>query len=347
MLGLADDLKVRFKNIVNERTGLYFKDYALRDLEGAVSQRMKSLRLDSPLSYYNVLVMSAEKEDEFRELLNILTVNHTYFFRNEPQFKVLKDKILPEIIARKPRSRESGIVNRGSIHDPLSTIHETRPSLRIWSAGCSTGEEPYTIAIIISETIPDPENWDIKILATDASESALKKARKGEYPESAMKHIPPDYLDKYFKSTIHASRFTNDASRELRFTKEEAPMANKKILIIDDSRASVDAVTNALSGHDYQITSAGNGKDGIAAALKEKPDIVIVDIILPDINGLEVCKKIREKSGRSNPRIIALTGVIDAVDAVGARRAGADDFCVKSAEMSHLVEAVKKLADSV
>ena len=101
MVGLADDLKIRFKNLVNERTGLYFKDYALKDLEGAVSQRMKSRSLDSPLSYYNLLAFSEEKEDEFRELLNILTVNHTYFFRNEPQFKALKEKILPDIMLRK------------------------------------------------------------------------------------------------------------------------------------------------------------------------------------------------------------------------------------------------------
>ena len=64
---------------------------------------------------------------------------------------------------------------------------------------------------------------------------------------------------------------------------------------------------------------------------------------MPEMGGIEVCGAIRKKAGKDNPKIIAVTGVIDAIDAVGARRAGADDFCVKSRDMSHLVEAVKNL----
>jgi chemotaxis protein methyltransferase CheR len=98
---LTEDIKGRVKNIISERTGLYFKDYALKDLESAIERRMKDNELDSGLSYLNLLSFSERKEDEFRELLNILTINHTYFFRNEPQFELLKTKILPEIITRK------------------------------------------------------------------------------------------------------------------------------------------------------------------------------------------------------------------------------------------------------
>jgi chemotaxis protein methyltransferase CheR len=182
-ISIPENLKTSFKNIIKERTGLYFKDYTLKDLEGAILQRMDLRKLDSPVSYFNILSLSEEKEDEFRELLNILTVNHTYFFRNEPQFLILNKRILPEIIDRKLRSSPKGI----------------RPSLRIWSAGCSTGEEPYTLAMLVNRSIPDLENWDIQILATDASQAVLSQARKGIYSENSVRHIPKDYLDSYFR----------------------------------------------------------------------------------------------------------------------------------------------------
>jgi len=176
----SEDLRIKFKNIVNQRCGLYFRDYDFKDLEKAINLRMEILTIESALVYYNLLLFSDKKEDEFRELLNLLTVNHTYFFRNEPQFKALKEKILPEIIESKLNQKSE------------------RPSLRIWSAGCSTGEEPYTIAMIIDELIPDRQNWDIQILATDASVRVLDEAAQGVYGTAAMRLTPREYRDKYF-----------------------------------------------------------------------------------------------------------------------------------------------------
>lgn len=177
----SEELKLKFKNIINERCGLYFRDHDLKDLEKAISLRMNALSIDSAVSYYNLLLFSGRKEEEFRELLDLLTVNHTYFFRNQPQFKALKEVILPEIINRK-----------------LSQVTE-KPVLRIWSAGCSTGEEPYTIAMIIAEVIPDLKEWDIQILATDASTKALDEAVKGVYGVNSMRLTPEIYRHRYFK----------------------------------------------------------------------------------------------------------------------------------------------------
>lgn len=188
------ELKIKFKNLVNERSGLYFKDYDLRDLERAVTERLKACGLDSPIAYYELLVNSSRREDEFRELLNILTVNHTYFFRNEPQFKALKEKILPEIIR-----------NKTIYHSP-STNNPDKPVIRIWSAGCSTGEEPYSIAIILKELIPDLENWDIQILATDASTNALAAAKKGIYNTNALRLVSAEHRSKYFQAEHSSSQ---------------------------------------------------------------------------------------------------------------------------------------------
>ncbi|MBF0494030.1 MAG: tetratricopeptide repeat protein [Candidatus Omnitrophica bacterium] len=180
---LPEELQNKLRSYITERSGLYFKDHELRNLNEAVFSRMKTCNINSALAYYSFLTSSAQKENEIRELLNLLTVNHTYFFRDEPQFKVLKEKVLPEIIRNKS-------VRASEKH--------SKPSLRIWSAGCSTGEEPYTIAILIKELIPNIGDWDILILATDASEQALAGARKGIYSGISVKHTEKAYLEKYF-----------------------------------------------------------------------------------------------------------------------------------------------------
>lgn len=178
---LTESLRNQFKSLITDRCGLYFRDYDLKNMESAILDRMKALKIQSEVAYYNLLTFSGEKENEIRELLNLLTVNHTYFFRNEPQFAALQRKILPELIQKKMQGGQ-------------------KPTLRIWSAGCSTGEEPYTIAMILKETIPDIENWDIQILATDASSQALEKARLGIYHAQSVRLVEPSYLQKHFQT---------------------------------------------------------------------------------------------------------------------------------------------------
>jgi chemotaxis protein methyltransferase CheR len=165
---------------------------------------MKACSFDTVLAYYAYITSSEKKDDELRELLNRLTINHTYFFRNEPQFKVLKEKILPELIERKLsslRGREApeAISKLEIASSPSAPSNDGfRPTIRIWSAGCSTGEEPYTIAMIIKDVIPDTENWDIQILATDASTQALEAARKGVYSVNSMRLVDDYHKNRYF-----------------------------------------------------------------------------------------------------------------------------------------------------
>ena len=185
-----EEMRQRFKSFVNSRTGLYFKDYDFKDLDGVIAERMSSCGFDAVLTYYAYLTSSEKKDDELRELLNRLTINHTYFFRNEPQFKVLKEKILPEIVERKSTEKRAQSADK--------------PIIRIWSAGCSTGEEPYTIAMIVKDVIPDTENWDIQILATDASTDVLEKARKGVYNVNSMRLVDKNYLNRYFTESPKA-----------------------------------------------------------------------------------------------------------------------------------------------
>lgn len=182
---IQSELKIRFRSFVTARSGLYFKDYDLKDLEDAIYKRMRALNIASPLQYYDIVTKSEGREDEFRNFLNLLTIKHTYFFRSEHQFKVLKDKVLPEIIAKKVAA--SG---------PSSG---EKPSIRIWSAGCATGEEAYSIAMTVLDAIGEPDNWDIQIVATDASTEALEKAKRGEYSFNSIKPAPEDYIGRYFE----------------------------------------------------------------------------------------------------------------------------------------------------
>lgn len=185
-IAFPEELKTRLKSFITERSGLYFRDHDMKGLEEALIERIRSLGMDSAVTYYAYITSPEHREEELRELLNKLTITHTYFFRNEPQFKALREKILPEIVEKKLNQR------------PATGDQRQKPSIRIWSAGCSTGEEAYSIAITIMDVIPDIENWDVEILATDASTEALTKARRGVYGKSSVKPVKHDQMEKYF-----------------------------------------------------------------------------------------------------------------------------------------------------
>lgn len=118
----------------------------------------------------------------------------------------------------------------------------------------------------------------------------------------------------------------------------------KKILIIDDNEIDLLIAKRHLVSSGYnEIIAAQDANSGIEKLRQEKPDLVILDTVLPGTNGFEICRQIREIYGADSPKIIIFTGSIDAVDAVKAKRSGADDYCAKTSDCVPLVEAVKKL----
>jgi len=119
---------------------------------------------------------------------------------------------------------------------------------------------------------------------------------------------------------------------------------SKKILIIDDTDSDRKIVTRFLTKAGYDnIVIAENGEAGVAMAESEKPDLVITDTMMPGIDGFETCRQIREAHDSEAMKIIVTTGAIDAVDAVKARKAGANDYCVKTSDPTQIMTAVKTL----
>ncbi len=186
----------RFRNYIDENSGIFLDDYRADTLHTSLSIRMKALRLNDYNRYYALLLNKDEGEKEFKQLLNLVTINETSFFRYAAQFDVLRNRILPEIIERKK---------------------ETSRMIKIWSAGCSTGEEPYSIAMVLLEMLNDPASWKIDILGTDISQKALVDAQKGVYVKHSLRNTEQYYLKKYFKKDsdghMHIDRKVMDMVR--------------------------------------------------------------------------------------------------------------------------------------
>jgi len=173
---LQHDEHGKFHDFLIRHCGLHFERRNIRMLERGLESRMAALRINTYSEYYDYLEQNMERRQELQKLIQFLTVGETFFFRYHGHFEALAKNSLADL-QKLPAKK----------------------SLRIWSAGCSTGEEPYSIAMAIMEAIPDWNKRDIKIFATDINSSSLKKAREGVYTSWKLRVTPRHYLEKYFK----------------------------------------------------------------------------------------------------------------------------------------------------
>ena len=169
----------KLQRFIHGRLGLYFPENKKYLLEHGLQSRLTALNLQTFDEYYLYLQYDPDREKEIGELTDTITTNETYFFRDDRQIACLRTYILPALIAQQ----------------------ESRKTLRIWSAGCSSGEEPYTLSMILCEDFPHLSAWDVQIFATDINGQVLEKARTGHYGEYAVRNIPGQLLKKYFTVT--------------------------------------------------------------------------------------------------------------------------------------------------
>lgn len=171
-----------FYELLARRTGIRVRDRDRASVETAIRERSRVLGSGSLDEYLGLLLKGTPVADgEWSHLLGLITNNESYFFRDQAQMAILRDQILPELI-RRNLARPAG-----------------SRALHLWSAGCSTGEEPYSLAMMLRDLLPDPAGWNVRILGTDISEPALKRARRGHYGEWSFRLVDPAIRDRYFQ----------------------------------------------------------------------------------------------------------------------------------------------------
>lgn len=184
-----------FKDFLLEHSGLHFNQHNHRILERGLMRRIQALRMESLPAYFVYLADTPDNYDEVNKLLGLLTVGETSFFRYRSHREALIHYVLPRLVeANRPWRK-----------------------LRIWSSGCSTGEEPYSLAILLLENFPELAGWDVQILATDINKRSLRLAREGVYGERSLRMVEAPLRERYFEKVDNHYLLSLQVRRMVRF----------------------------------------------------------------------------------------------------------------------------------
>jgi chemotaxis protein methyltransferase CheR len=188
-LELPDDVFRLVRDAIYRRTGIWFTDASRYLLQKRLSPRARELSFDSFQKYFYFLQYDPRADGEFDLIYDLVTTNETYFFREPAQFTAFVEEIVPELVSGKAVKK-----------------------IRIWSAGCSSGEEPYSIAMLLQEA-----GWfdraSFEIFASDLNQQVLARARKGHYRETAFRSTDPTLREKYFARQADGSWHIADSIR--------------------------------------------------------------------------------------------------------------------------------------
>jgi chemotaxis protein methyltransferase CheR len=171
---------MRLSELIAERTGLRFPRERRADLQRGVAMAAAECGFDDAAAYADWLLSAPQTRAQLQVLASHLTIGETYFFRDKQTFEVLGSRVLPDLIHAR-RGRE--------------------PRLRLWSAACCSGEEAYSLAIVLHQLLPDLADWHVTILATDINTRFLRKAAGGSYGEWSFRDAPSGFKERYFNRT--------------------------------------------------------------------------------------------------------------------------------------------------
>lgn len=195
---ISDEEFRQLRDYIYGQSGIYIADNRKYLLENRLRNRLKQLNLKSFGEYYYYLQYDPQRRQELNRLFEVVTTNETSFYRNPPQLKVFQDNVLSEVVAAQRKKGEK--------------------RLRIWSAGCSTGEEPYTVAMQVLDVLgSEVAAWDVKITANDLSEAVLSSARKGVYNEYSLRTTPKEAIARHFEPDEGTFKVRNEAKRLVSF----------------------------------------------------------------------------------------------------------------------------------
>lgn len=181
-----------YRKLIYDESGITFSATNRSILESRLKERLREKKLESLKEYYSLITRDKE---EMKTLLDSVTTNLTRFFRNQAHFDAIEKFVVPELIKMKGTSAER--------------------KLRFWSAGCSTGEEPYTIAILLKEILPP--GWAIEVVASDISLKCLMVGKEGFYADARIAGIPDNYLAKYFDKKPGGFQIKDEIKKLVRF----------------------------------------------------------------------------------------------------------------------------------
>lgn len=230
-----------FRKIIYEESGITFSATNRSILDSRIKELLRTKNIATPKEYYSLITKNTE---EMKVMLDSVTTNLTRFFRNQPHFDALINYVIPHVIENK---KESGSMDK---------------VIKVWSAGCSTGEEPYTIAMILKEILPPP--YTFKITASDISLKSLMTAQKGFYADSKVDGVPANYLSKYFTKVDGGYQIKDEIARTIHFDyhnlKNDSGVRNldvifcRNVLIYFDEPAQLTVINhfwNALASKAY------------------------------------------------------------------------------------------------
>lgn len=177
-LELTDQTFRQLTDFIYGNSGLRYDESSKYVIQRRLTARVRELRLESFEKYYYYLMYHPNREMELEAIFDLITINETYFFREDRQLRAFREEIIPEIMEYRKETK----------------------TMRIWSAGCSTGEEPYTIAMLCKQT-PELAGWDVDIFASDISQKVVQTARRGIYGESSFRSTDEAVRQLYFDRT--------------------------------------------------------------------------------------------------------------------------------------------------
>jgi chemotaxis protein methyltransferase CheR len=185
------------RDLIYGHCGLFFDNDSKFLLEKRLGKRVSLHRLPSYKEYYHFLRYNRGKDQELSEIMELLTTNETYFFRESFQLKAFAEEIIPEIRAEKEKRGDR--------------------SIRIWSAGCSSGEEPYTIAMLLLE-MKFPKEWRLEVIGADISQRVLQQARKAVYRKSSFRATDESYIKRFFQEQEDGFRISDQVKELVTFS---------------------------------------------------------------------------------------------------------------------------------
>lgn len=236
---LDDQLFAEFRNLVYDQSGIHFTDSNRPILESRLRERLRHVHLEKPQDYLALLKRSPQ---ELKDFLDSVTTNLTRFYRNQGQFDALAQVVVPDLVNYKKK------LGKSNIH--------------LWSAGCSTGEEPYTMAMVMEKTLPP--GFTYRITASDLSLKSLMFASQGFYPRMKMEGVPPEDIERFFDPMEDGFQIKESIKAKIAFDYHNLKFDSglrdldvvfcRNVLIYFDAPAQknvIDRFWNSMSNHSY------------------------------------------------------------------------------------------------